>query len=186
LQIALILLLSQIASADDKIWDILSKQKDAEITLKEMPDGKTIRTAKFKSGVVFTETENGGAFASDNSGLGAVMCGWMTHSHISNLLQSCRPDSHPKLKGAYKKAVDRINDFIVLNSLTPVTKPEIEAAAKNMFDSERKNTPLDKLCTSEFLPESKEDIDDVALKKFEANIDNFLSMPRPPVAEPCL
>jgi hypothetical protein len=161
---------------DDAVWTEIENRSDVEITEK---NGK--KTALFSSGVSISKDGRG----VDNSGLGAVSCAWMVHSHTYQLLKACMPSRESYLK-AYGEAVDRIEDFIVENSLTPVSKSELQKNAETMFDMSKQQMSMEQLCESDFLPNSDGDLSEEKSKTFRQSIDKILSVPRPPVMEPCI
>jgi hypothetical protein len=133
-------------------------------------DGKSI---ELPGGVTISD---GGQTAIDHSGHGAVLCGWMLYSELKNYADKCKTDIDKTHAEELNKAVDRVDAFIVTNSLTPTTKAEIETwrgmiptacekpELKTMFDG-YKAGPAEKL---------------------NQMVDGLLSVPRPAVMNPCL
>jgi hypothetical protein len=168
-------------TSNDDFWTAIAARKDVEITTKN-----GLRTANFSGDVVIYEQKNGEVWSTDNSELGAVMCAYMIYSETNILLNTCFKNTHSNFKVAYGAAVARIKDFIVLNSITPITKTELDATSNRMFEEGHKGASLDQICASDFLPQGEKDMSTERMKEFEQEIDKLLSVPRPPVMEPCL
>jgi hypothetical protein len=77
-------------------------------------------------------------------------------------------------------AIDRIDDFIVANSLIPVSKAELQKGAA----SRREN--VSQLCRSDGLAGMVKAFGSISHDKFMSSVADLLSVPRPPVMNPCL
>ncbi len=166
--------------AEDDLWASLAARPDVEITTHE-----GLRTARFASGVRAMEAKDGGVAWVDDTGLGAVQCAWRMYSHIRLQSEQCYDDSRVNLKAALKDAVDRIEVFIVENSLTPVTKLDLEAAAFEAFNKVKYRSK-DEMCSDGFAPHLLPNQDDEFILNLTQGVDELLSVPRPPVMNPCL
>lgn len=168
------------SKAENDLWEKLAARPDVEIV---MHDG--LRSVRFASGVVAMEAKNGGVAWVDETGLGAVQCAWRMYSHIRLQSEQCYDDSRVNLKTALKDAVDRIEVFIVENSLTPVTKLDLEAAAFEAFNKVKYRSK-DEMCSDGFAPHLLPNQDDEFILNLTQGVDELLSVPRPPVMNPCL
>lgn len=87
--------------------------------------------------------------------------------------------SDADFKKMLDRAISKTDDFIIKNSLTPVTRTELEEQEKNM--------KLPYGCIGyETARSMLNDFESVPAEKFDSSIEDSLSVPRPPVGEPCL
>lgn len=147
------------------------------------------------NGVTITETELG-IVGQDDSGHGAVLCAWYLYINLAGYLDACFPDEDRDVRDELGKGIDAINDFIVTNSLKPVPKKELEAyvfaeRVKALAIPRTLNAPL---CAArpeggesgEALAKFRNHLSSVPREQFRAEIRYLLSVPRPPVMNPCL
>ncbi len=181
----LILIFSLPVLAEDNhaFWEEISKRPDVKITTE---NGR--KTAHFASGVSMTGEHKG----ADRSGKGAVLCGWEMYVAIRNMVEIC---SHPEESEIIKNlnyAIEKTNDFIVANSLHPVTKADLEKGIKaRLIGLKEDMSMLEEYdirqeCSSGHAAEMKQRMISLSSEEFRKAVDDFLSIPRPPVMEPCL
>ncbi len=143
--------------------------------------GKALHTLEFPGGVTMEENESGSLMGSDHSGKGAVMCTWMIYASIKGEFDACHTEEK-EWRSQLDIAAEKMENFILANSLTPVTK---ESLVKNL-DQERQKAARRCGRTKEDFAQSfitkKADI----LPKFQLGIDEMLAVARPPVTNPCL
>ncbi|MEO5375672.1 MAG: hypothetical protein H7840_15620 [Alphaproteobacteria bacterium] len=148
-----------------------------------------------RGGVVISQYRMGDkieALGVDNSGHGAVMCMWGLYVDLKTTLDYCLPDKFGDLKEELSVAIGQINDFIVQNSLTKVSPADIEGRIAKQEDNIRKRIrgiPRDELemkCVPKGMIGIIENLQSTPREKFKASIANLLSVPRPPVMNPCL
>jgi hypothetical protein len=85
------------------------------------------------------------------------------------------------LRADLSDAIDRVNDFVVANSPSPASKAELEQAAA----SRRENVL--KLCpANSSLGEMLKAFGSMSHDKLMSSVADLLSVPRPPVMNPCL
>jgi hypothetical protein len=164
--------------------DAVAAQPGAQTTTTVHEDGSEDTEVTLPNGVVFHQVrrnDNTQTFASDVSGHGAVLCSWGIYVALEAALEICPEYRNEPLKAELADAIDRINDFIVANSLSPVTKTELEKRAA----SSRRD--VSQLCQ----PDSPvagmlKSFQSMPHDKFMSSVADLLSVPRPPVMNPCL
>jgi hypothetical protein len=100
----------------------------------------------------------------------------MLYSELKNYVDYCETDIDKTHVDELNKAVDRMDTFIVTNSLTPTTEADVEAWRK-------------KIPTACGTPELKTMFDGYKsgpAEKLNQMVDGLLSVPRPAVMNPCL
>jgi hypothetical protein len=167
-------------------FDELKKRPGVKITA----DGKTLL---FPGGVSISDvTDSGvekGISGTDNSGHGAVLCGWELFLSMKAQMALCRSNTDAAFSDRLDKAINRINKFIVANSLSPVTNAEVQRqstafiAAKEHSASKEE---VQKECTSGDFAKGIRAYQSMPPSAFDHAIDDMLSVPRPPVLAPCL
>lgn len=179
----------------DTIWKDLKVPLGTKLVIKKDSNGKDKRVLEFLGGVSMYEGANGGSIGNDNSGHGAVMCAWTIYVEMSNIMTVCPAADDRQFKENLDAAIDRINDFIVKNSLSPVTKTDLENQIKKMFSDRQdgrlkmSKDELHKECLSSDLIKMVSAMKTISLtapEKFNKSVDDLLSVPRPPVMNPCL
>ena len=165
--------------------DALAKRPDTEVVRRTEGDRQIVEIRR--GGVVITEENGVVKSALDNSGHGAVLCAWKVSVDILAALDVCVPGQHPALRQDMADAVAKIADFIVANSLTPVSKSELERyVAQRHAETERQRDASGKACSPEFLDDSLPKLEAIPSAQRRAETANLLAVPRPPVMEPCL
>ncbi|MDD3019946.1 MAG: hypothetical protein PHX61_03065 [Alphaproteobacteria bacterium] len=168
---------------DDAFWEQMAKRSDVKITLEN-----GVKTAHFSGGVTISDDGLG----MDNSGKGAVRCSWEIYVAMKNMSELCFPDDESEFKKNLDYAVDKTNDFIIVNSLSPITKSEIEESIKRKFlelkeqISKISKEKFDKECSSGSIAQMKKHMMSKSPEEFRKAVDDVLSIPRPPVMNPCL
>lgn len=163
----------------------------AQTPWKTEKDGTETREIALGGGVVVDQEKHGEKVETvemDKSGHGAVLCARLIYGSSLEWLELCDP-SDDIWRRDLVGALQRIDDFIVANSLTPVTKQELDAEIDNRVNRIRNERPswttaqIDKVCGGASLFKS---IKKEGREKFLAYINDLLSVPRPPVLNPCL
>jgi hypothetical protein len=129
----------------------------------------------------------------DNSGHGAVLCAWEILIETRNELDSCGPGHRADLRNALDQEIDDINRFIVLNSLDPVTLEQVKAGIASLTELYRQQLePFSPdMIKKECMPGGKlgqflSAYDGITVPEQRKAIEDLLSVPRPPVMNPCL
>ena len=179
----------QVTKAEEPgFWDLAAKRPDAKITVKKTDTGKKLRTATFEGGVVYKELKEGGLISYDTSGHGAVLCTYEILLTYKKGMDACSVKDK-KIHAELDKQIDRIQDFIVKNSVVPATKDElIQSAAQAEFGYKQRvenmsDEEYQKNCV-EMGPKNLQEI--VFNKEFDQELEELLSVPRPPAFNPCL
>ncbi|MBU0800658.1 MAG: hypothetical protein KKA05_06600 [Alphaproteobacteria bacterium] len=173
------------AYAENIDWENLAKEHGATLSITKDENGKDRKKLDFPGGVIIQEVE-GGTLGIDNSGLGAVSCIWRIFVSAKSIISLCKPDGHEEMEKNIDTALDMINGFIIENSIAPVTEQEITDAIKKDYDKQAQYFSEETGKPS--CPEN-ENIDwIVKLAKSDVvkSTEKLISVPRPPVMNPCL
>ena len=163
--------------------DAIAAQPGAQTTTTKNNDGSEVTEVRLPGGVVFhQERRNGKTLTSghDLSGHGAVLCTWSIYVAMAAALELCPELRNEPLKADLANAIDRINDFIVANSLSPVTKAELERRAASATED------TSQLCRSDGVAQMIKSAGSASHDKLMSSVADLLSVPRPPVMNPCL
>jgi hypothetical protein len=161
--------------------ETIGAQPGAQTTTTVNKDGSEDTVVKFPNGVVFRSVGRNGEtriFGADHSGHGAVLCSWEIYVTLAAALEICPRYRNESLRASLASAVDRINDFIVANSLFPVAKTELEKRAASKREV--------RLCRSRGVAGMLKSVGSVSHDKLMSGVADLLSVPRPPVMNPCL
>src|SRR5258708_16467804 len=112
--------------------DAIAAQPGAQTTTTANKDGSEVKEVKLPNGVTFHQVRRNGdtqTFGNDVSGHGAVLCAWEIYNALAAAIEICPEYRSEPLKADLADAIDRINNFIVANSLSPVTKTELKKRA---------------------------------------------------------
>jgi hypothetical protein len=158
-----------------------------------------MREIKLANGVSFFQTRHDGKISvvgNDSSGHGAVVCGITMLLTVRHALSICAPQQSTEKIAELDSQLDRIANFIVVNSVPPqpkVSKAALqaqidEAKAKVASDTASDTTgEAATYCNSglgaRVVGHFDEFYGDGKLKKWT---DDLLSVPRPPVLNPCI
>jgi hypothetical protein len=164
--------------------DAFGKQPGVEV-IKRMVDDKEV-TEYRKGGVVFYKWPDH-VISIDQSGLGAVLCIWKLYVDALLAARACFPDSRNEVKEDLAHAVDAMNDFIVANNPDPVTKSGLETYIAKR-DAEKFSPMPSRLVGTPQCPDGTllAGIEKESREQRRAGIVKLLSVPRPPVMNPCL
>jgi hypothetical protein len=140
-----------------------------------------------RGGVVITRTA-GQEVAIDESGHGAVMCMRAFLLFAREAVEACGSADDADMKAYLDGAIGEVDDFIVANSLKPITKAELAGQAAKEIDAV--NAGLQSLspdvrrakCESEQWRKARDWANGLTDGKY---IRELLSTPRPPVINPC-
>jgi hypothetical protein len=144
------------------------------------------------NGVVISRASNGSELAIDNSGHGAVMCVWSFYVGLAAYLDICFPDKDKEFREDLGKGIDKIDQFIVENSLIPVSKADLEARERSVRTRFSEASPSEIQTTCSASPgDNRYGVyasfrSALTNEKLKASIADLLSVPRPRVMNPCL
>jgi hypothetical protein len=183
----LVAALAACAGRDPSALDVaaLAKQPGTEV-IRRSEGGREIVEIR-RGGVVITQEGGVMTAAVDRSGHGAVLCAWRVSVDTLVALDVCQPGGHDELRQDLARATDAIADFIVANSLTPVRKADLQAyVAKRRAETQAQSNAAGRACSPEFLEQSLPMMEAVPHDERAAQTIDMLSVPRPPVMDPCL
>ena len=162
--------------------DAIGRQPGTEI----IRQGDTVEIRR--GGVTVIIDKNGGELSIDRSGT-AVLCYWNIAVTTKISADLCYPGEFTELSRTLGEQIEAMNDFIVANSLRPVSKDSLEKSIANHFETtaariKAVGVPPAQYCQREreaFLVPWNAD-----LAKFRRSFQDMLAVPRPPASNPCL
>lgn len=167
----------------------------APATASQRAEGVEFRNIRLENGITVHQTRKKGrvsSFPVDNSGHGAVMCVWFIYNSIKATLQTCQDEKYQGVIKRLEHAVSRINHFIVENSLTPTSLEQLEEQARRYGERQssikqtNKSGEVQKSCPDKGMAHFVNEMQNLSETAFNKRIDDLLSVPRPPVSNPCL
>lgn len=174
-------------------WD---KYLDQPGTVVDPGSKSNQRSIRLKSGVVINQVRNGNHVSStaiDDSGYGAVGCAWIIYVSIKAELVTCKNNNDADVVAELDRAIGKINDFIVKNSVPPITKTQLEEQILRQVKEIEKNkaqiiedTGAKQECPNRNVAQFVDNFRQRPRDEFRQSIDKMLSVPRPPVSNPCL
>jgi len=167
--------------------DVIARQPGTEVIKGRAKDGTEIVTIKRAGVEVIIQGDK--EISIDGSGP-AVLCIWSLAVETQIAADLCYPSEYAQLSKMLSDYVDAANNFIVANSLRPVSKAELEKAiaerrAKVAAGVERYGVPSAQrsFCQGQgqlLSAWNKEP------EKFRQELWQGLAVPRPPAKNPCL
>jgi hypothetical protein len=182
-------------SSDEALFDQLAQQPGAQVREEIAPDGSLEKEILLPSGVAFTRRQLGDKVSvvdEDRTGHGAVLCAWSLYIALGVTLEACGKRQEDELRQHLAAAIDEINNFIVSNSLTAVTKEEVESRVLQTRAAHWRRiaavsaAEVKRSCTS---GDAARMIAGFSVQRAEERrgaLEKLLSVPRPPVLNPCL
>lgn len=197
LGIVVLVFATSVASSQDLSHadiDAIAKQPGTEVTRHQ--DGDTEVTVIKRGGVTIEINRKGDQAETtgvDNSGHGALLCSLNIDIALKGMAELCYPNKYQEYREDLGTAIDQIIDFTVKNNLVPITREEVEAetvakARRRLEEAKRLDpTQLKQLC-------EVNDISVAAARMAETTtheqrmkeLRDMLSVPRPPVLNPCM
>jgi len=178
------------------VWDSLAEQPGATVSDGMDASGAPIRQINLASNVSFLLRKQGDhveVTGVDNSGHGAVACAARTFPTLLFILDTCAPGKYPELRKTLGQTLNDIDDFIVKNSIVPVTKESLQQERRDAEAKIHAMSPADvaKEChkpdfqswLSKVEPAGGEHDESERIRKVTKEL---LSVPRPPVRNPCI
>jgi hypothetical protein len=171
-------------------WDAVAERADAKVTNSVDQKGEPTRRIDLSSGVSFILKRQGDEITSlelDTSGHGAVRCAWAIYVAVRAHIAACSPGEDPKLEADLDHALDQINDFIVENSLVPITKSELKDALEQRTREAKSlllgQSPTDqrKGCEAEGISSLARSLKSTPRDVWVSSVTELLSVKRPPV-----
>jgi len=163
-------------------YDAIAKRPGYTVT-KTIEDGREV--VRIRKETVLIVIDSKGMMGIDRAD--AVLCFWELYVKLKVGADYCFPDSERELKEDSADAVERFKDFIVANSLTPVTRDSLDAYVERQRAELASRGPktatgqphCTKLDFFEYFQTAGRD-------KRRADVAKILAVPRPPVMNPCL
>jgi hypothetical protein len=182
------------------VWDSLAEQPGSTVSDGKDANGAPIRQINLASQVSFLLRRQGDhveVSGVDNSGHGAVGCAARTFPTLMFILDTCAPGKYPEMHRTLAKGLDDIDDFTAKNSIIPVTKESLQqerraaeaqvgakSAAMSADDRAKEcHRPDFQSYLSKLEPAGGEHAEAERIRKVIAEL---LSVPRPPVSNPCI
>jgi hypothetical protein len=169
--------------------DAFAAQPGAEVTTRKEGDREVLEVRR--NGVRLIQVRRGDkieVYGVDVSGHGAVLCTWEIFIGVSEGLEACFPGQDPELRQDMKNAIAAINDFIVANSLMPTTITEVEARVSVRRQAAASRVSEDKSgneCRGGALGQLINALRKMPRELRLRAVSDLLSVPRPPVTNPC-
>ena len=176
-------------------WDAVAARPDVKVVDGINDKGEETRRIEFPSGVSYNLQRNGDhitSYGADTSGHGAVQCSWEIYAVVRSYVEACSPGEDPKFEARLDDALDRVNDFIVENSLVPITKSQLQdsierrkrmaqGAVRGQSDDDHR-----KKCEADSARPLVSEMKSVSHDAWATSLNTLLSVKRPPVMNPCL
>jgi hypothetical protein len=128
----------------------------------------------------------------DHSRHGAILCTHAFYVLAAQHIDSCEPGDNTDKRDAIQQAISTVHDFIVENSITPITRQQLDEqlAANNAKKSETEKTPSAENVrqTCKYVNSITQNIMAVGStpEERQAALKKRLGPPRWPVLNPCL
>lgn len=169
------------ASAQQLDYDEIAKRPGFTVSRKTVNGDEVVQIRK---ATVTIEIDKNGAIGLDRDA--AVLCLWKEYVNLHNAADYCFPDSERELREDFADAVERFKDFIVANSLAPVTRSElnafVEKRRREMIARMPKPAAGAQRCPRlDYFADYQAD----GHEKRRADVAKILAVPRPPVMNPC-
>ena len=170
------------ALAQQLDYDEIAKRPGFTVT-KKMVNGDEV--VQIRKATVTIDIGKDGALGVDQDT--AVLCLWNEYTKLHIGADHCFPDSEREMREDFADAVERFKDFIVANSLRPVSRSELDAYVEkrrtDFLAHAPKAEPGAQRCPrTDMFTDYRAD----GREKRRAEVTRILATPRPPVMNPCL
>ena len=166
-------------------WDKVIDQPGVNVKITEDKKGNAIREITLPHNVIITEERRGDHISTlevDGSGNGAVICGWELYTAVRRDIEKCPSNQYGQMKQKLDGYIDRINAFIVANSIDPVTQSQLDEQVRKRIVSAKKCNASGTFNKALQSNEKRE----LFIKTLDDAVNKMLSVPRLPVLNPCL
>lgn len=176
-------------------------QSGVEAEFETLSDGTEIRTLMLPGKVLLEQRRKNGEISTltlDQSGLGAVLCSKEIYLAAKMAVDTCRDLENARVSGLLDTAINRINEFIAINSVEQISLNslvEADLAKLSRFRKQLGASPDDGQVAScktlnperaYFAMQIAKSIEKMSDEEFSHDVDELLSVPRLPVMNPCL
>jgi len=182
-------------------YDPYFERPDLAPEFKVLSDGTEIRKVMLPGDVLLEmERKNGRIRIAtfDQSGHGAVLCAKGIYQLVRAALDTCEDLENDRVSRLLDEALDRMDRFILANSIEPVTMSQLQERDQAILKKLRNDLSgpdeagTIKSCKTA-IPDRVEltallvsEFDKTSDEEFTARVDNLLSVPRLPARNPCL
>ncbi|GAB4540990.1 MAG: hypothetical protein Tsb0019_40900 [Roseibium sp.] len=182
-------------------YDPYFERPDLAPEFKVLSDGTEIRKVMLPGNVLLEMERKDGRIriaTFDQSGHGAVLCAKGIYQLVRAALDTCQDLENERVSRLVDDALDRMDRFILANSIAPVTFSQLQERDRAILKKLRIDLggPDDagtKLSCKSVIPDRVEftgllvsEFDKTSDEEFTARIDDLLSVPRLPAMNPCL
>ena len=170
------------ALAQQLDYDKIAKRPGFTVT-KKMVNGH--EAVQIRKATVTIDIDENGAVGVDRDT--AVLCLWNEYTKLHIGADYCFPDSEREMREDFADAVERFKDFIVANSLQPVSRSDLDAYVANrradfLARAPRTEPGAPRCPRTGMFTDYQAD----GREKRRAEVARILATPRPPVMNPCL
>lgn len=166
--------------------DAIAKQPGTQVN-KRMEKG--VEVVEIKRGGVTVTIEGDKELSVDSSGK-AVLCYWNMAIVAKISADLCYPGEFTELSKEMGERIAAMNDFIVANSLRPVTKADLEKQIAERFAKAAAGIKAAGMPPAQNKVCQRQREDDLIplntdLAKYREEFKDVLAVPRPPALNPC-
>lgn len=160
-------------------WDVIVNHPS--VVSKKMNDNGEVIEVTYPGPVVYSK-EGDGILSVDRSNLGAVWCAWEIYNLVWQVAQKCEKDVSEEAANDFLYMEESLDNFIVENNPIPTS----------IEDLKNRRTKILAKFDDRGLCEKNEFVDSILLRvsmkhiNLKEQIDKLVSIPRPPVMNPCL
>lgn len=178
----LIAIVAGAAAAQPLDLEAIARQPGTEV-VKRIENGAEV--VEIRRGGVTVEIRDGQQLGIDTSNHGAVLCFWEIMVGTKAAADVCFPQEFTELSELLGDAIAAYDTFIVANSLTPVTKADLKARAEERASRLKAGSPACLNARRYFLETYAEQMKTKSRTEMMQSFTASLSVPRPPVMNPC-
>lgn len=183
LLISLLWLAAASALAQPPDLEAIARQSGTDV-IQRSEDGSKILAVR--RGSVTLLLEDGNIVGFDSSPHGAVLCAWEITVGIKTAIDVCFPGEFTELASLLDEEIGMLDDFIVANSLTPVTKAKLQARLGERRGRIEPGSNHCRTMRQSFIEPLVAHLQSTSRAELRRQIDQTLAVPRPPVMIPCL
>lgn len=182
-------------------YDRFFEDPKAKAEFKTLDDGTEVRSVLLPGGVRLEERREDGAisrYSMDTSGAGAVLCTREIFLTVQIALAVCEDLENRTVSNRLDEALGRVDDFVVANSVEPVSLSQLhenEQARLIEFRKEMRGASDEEKVAScrsvdeerfRFRAEISRALGSMSDEDFRKWLDHLLAVPRLPAMNPCL
>lgn len=160
-------------------WDVIVNHPS--VVSKKMNDNGEVIEVTFSGPVIYSK-EGDAILSIDNSDFGAVWCNWEMYNAIVQITDKCF-QGVSEFKEDINNVETRLDEFIIRNSLFPVTQKELSERRLDVL----KKMESDAVCETDTAKWAEEMFSKLFENKMalKEGVEKLLSIDRPPVTNPC-